>query len=681
MPKLLKTPFAIDAAEGFRTDIQESTGAAPNSATYQVGFPPVTMQSIASNGMPPKGSDLNGVLYDITDNLVFLTQGGGYGFDAAYATSIGGYPLNARLRLTNGDIVKSTIDGNTNDPNVDMTGWINKEKEQDTINSLIASEGVNILSVYGGVNDFGAALELAFAKAKSLSVNTIKIPADTYTALTSADIELTEPLCLDFDAGVRVNVPNKIHVFNVNQNANLLTVMGRGVAFTPLWDTTDSSNSSVFKLLSRTTSKSLSIDSVCAYFKPESNDSIMFENIINASGLHLSNIDNCTFQARKPILNSSHESGFGYSMGSTLNNTFLYSPLSGTGLTLVNNGEYGCEGWAINGGEILCGRSIEVIDNLSRSYLPPLLKLNSVHMNCIAVTKIDSMSRVAFNGCDIQLKVVPYSESQGYGFDAVFELSGVQSFDISQDTIVTQVFENGATQADALNVVGFYENTRGLNSAFININSKMWIQQARPILKFNTGAQMYGVVNISISSEAMNYAPVVDQSDYSKVNVLSDSIIEVSNLPNGYIGSADTFDSTSGTLTLKNAPFGSFYAINTGIVPNGATINKIIVPKRLGEILSVYFDAQNLILNHTANFLQPTQANLLLRYGGAITFAVTGNDESKVINVAAPSFEVISDLPTSSTSWGQDGAKHYSGGFVYEYIAGTGWVRWAASTF
>lgn len=130
MPKLLKTPFAVDAAEGFRTDIQESTGAAPNSATYQVGFPPVTMQSIASNGMPPKGSDLNGVLYDITDNLVFLTQGGGYGFDAAYATSIGGYPLNARLRLTSGDIVKSTIDGNTNDPNVDMTGWVNSELEQ-----------------------------------------------------------------------------------------------------------------------------------------------------------------------------------------------------------------------------------------------------------------------------------------------------------------------------------------------------------------------------------------------------------------------------------------------------------------------------------------------------------------------------------------------------------------------
>lgn len=36
----------------------------------------------------------------------------------------GGYLKNARVMLTNGDIVKSTVDGNTNDPNVDMTGWV-----------------------------------------------------------------------------------------------------------------------------------------------------------------------------------------------------------------------------------------------------------------------------------------------------------------------------------------------------------------------------------------------------------------------------------------------------------------------------------------------------------------------------------------------------------------------------
>ena len=34
------------------------------------------------------------------------------------------YGLHERVKLDNGDIVKSTIDGNTDDPNVNMTGWV-----------------------------------------------------------------------------------------------------------------------------------------------------------------------------------------------------------------------------------------------------------------------------------------------------------------------------------------------------------------------------------------------------------------------------------------------------------------------------------------------------------------------------------------------------------------------------
>ena len=41
-----------------------------------------------------------------------------------YESKTGGYALGATVKLDNGDIVKSTIDGNTNDPNVDMTGWV-----------------------------------------------------------------------------------------------------------------------------------------------------------------------------------------------------------------------------------------------------------------------------------------------------------------------------------------------------------------------------------------------------------------------------------------------------------------------------------------------------------------------------------------------------------------------------
>lgn len=47
-----------------------------------------------------------------------------------------GYELNARVMLTNSDIVKSTIPNNTNDPNVDMTGWVNPDAEQKSINSV-----------------------------------------------------------------------------------------------------------------------------------------------------------------------------------------------------------------------------------------------------------------------------------------------------------------------------------------------------------------------------------------------------------------------------------------------------------------------------------------------------------------------------------------------------------------
>ncbi len=49
------------------------------------------------------------------------------GVDYFRPSLVGGYLKNARLMLTNGDIVKSTVDGNTNDPNVDMTGWVKTE--------------------------------------------------------------------------------------------------------------------------------------------------------------------------------------------------------------------------------------------------------------------------------------------------------------------------------------------------------------------------------------------------------------------------------------------------------------------------------------------------------------------------------------------------------------------------
>jgi len=47
-----------------------------------------------------------------------------FGQTGYWVQKANGYPINKRIMLANGDIVKSNVDGNTVDPNVDMDGWV-----------------------------------------------------------------------------------------------------------------------------------------------------------------------------------------------------------------------------------------------------------------------------------------------------------------------------------------------------------------------------------------------------------------------------------------------------------------------------------------------------------------------------------------------------------------------------
>ena len=239
--RLISTPFA---QEGEKTEIQNVTGEFDNSATYRLGFPPLTMQSIRLGGKPPKGTDFNGVLFDITENISFLCKGGRYQYNAGLSTLIGGYPegsnlllddnvtevvstvagnqnnpninmtgwilkpnrttaeyvldasgetqqqvnynggskwhsrvggylKNERVVISNGDIVKSTVDGNVNDPNVDMTGWVNPESEQREINNTLMDR-TRLVDDYGadpeGVLDSAAAFNASLSASGYLNL-------------------------------------------------------------------------------------------------------------------------------------------------------------------------------------------------------------------------------------------------------------------------------------------------------------------------------------------------------------------------------------------------------------------------------------------------------------------------------------------------------------------------------
>ena len=80
-----------------------------------------------------------------------------------YKSKTGGYALNERVQLENGDIVKSTINGNTNNPNVDMTGWISStdasfvvdgNKNQHEINQEQLDENTAIRSEISTVESY-----------------------------------------------------------------------------------------------------------------------------------------------------------------------------------------------------------------------------------------------------------------------------------------------------------------------------------------------------------------------------------------------------------------------------------------------------------------------------------------------------------------------------------------------
>jgi len=85
------------------------------------------------------------------------------------------YNTNRRVQLNNGDIVKSTIEGNTNNPNLDMTGWVNTKAAQAIEdNSGKNQQEINDQSLY---KDPADAIETLLSKSilKSSYVNNIDV--------------------------------------------------------------------------------------------------------------------------------------------------------------------------------------------------------------------------------------------------------------------------------------------------------------------------------------------------------------------------------------------------------------------------------------------------------------------------------------------------------------------------
>jgi len=98
------------------------TASAAPRASWADGFALQTME--AGGNAFPSGQDLNAVLNQMSQLLLWVNAGGQWPFNATLASEIGGYPLGAKLQLNDGiTTVINTVAGNTQDPNAALTGW------------------------------------------------------------------------------------------------------------------------------------------------------------------------------------------------------------------------------------------------------------------------------------------------------------------------------------------------------------------------------------------------------------------------------------------------------------------------------------------------------------------------------------------------------------------------------
>ncbi|MEY0003312.1 hypothetical protein AB7W62_14280 [Morganella morganii] len=96
-PKLIVKPFAKNGQKNVIPENYE-TSMEGNQATWDQGFGQITMLPVTAGGLPPKGQDFNGIFNQISESIVYLSQGGRFKFSAEYAEAIGGYPKGAILQ-------------------------------------------------------------------------------------------------------------------------------------------------------------------------------------------------------------------------------------------------------------------------------------------------------------------------------------------------------------------------------------------------------------------------------------------------------------------------------------------------------------------------------------------------------------------------------------------------------
>lgn len=107
--------------------VASQIGVSPELASFTTGFPPATRIARTNGGIPPRGLDMNGVLFMATAHTAWAASGNGYVFNPDVVTHMTGYNIGAILRSTGNPALHfyNTVANNATDPDdVGSAGWL-----------------------------------------------------------------------------------------------------------------------------------------------------------------------------------------------------------------------------------------------------------------------------------------------------------------------------------------------------------------------------------------------------------------------------------------------------------------------------------------------------------------------------------------------------------------------------
>lgn len=124
-PPLVVEAFGINANPAYITNPIPLTTVTPGAASFDQGFPALTMTPVIAGGIPPLGQDVNGILYMVSAHIAALQAGQAYTYSATLEAAMGGYALGAVLAMADGTgLWINQTAGNTTNPDTGGADWL-----------------------------------------------------------------------------------------------------------------------------------------------------------------------------------------------------------------------------------------------------------------------------------------------------------------------------------------------------------------------------------------------------------------------------------------------------------------------------------------------------------------------------------------------------------------------------